>query len=556
MSPKLLRTAVSLLLGFFVLVMATAGEATAVPAPPDLAPYPWVYLRDGRPVTANETLISVIAVGDVLLGRGVAAQPDPLGDVAPWLRAADVTLGNLEGVIINGRLRSTVNGEGNPVPGSRIALFMPATAVFPLQHAGFDLLGLANNHSLDAGAEGLQQTAVRLRQSGLIPLGLNENGSVAPEIRIANNIRLALLAFNTIPDPAASLLCRPASQLPCPLVWDAEGGPAAIAAAKAQADAVIVSVHWGLEYEARPSPTQERLAQAMLDAGADLVVGHHPHVAQPLALSGDRVVAYSLGNFVFDQETAQTRPALALHAFFDSAGLRAVQVLPIQAGLRPRLLAPNEAVSLLTRVLPPPPRLAFACGEEGCAPAAAPQVAQGGRFFSGQIDLTGDGVPETVRQEGERVVVFQDGTAVWRSPAEWRVVDVALGDPNDDGRYEIMLAIWRRDGAGYERSQPYIVGYRGGAYELLWGGRPVVDPIQELELGDVDGDGIEELVVLVQAPEGTAVAVWQWQGWTFSLQWRSAPGDYTDLALAGRSDEQPIITVSQNRFWASGEGQR
>ena len=155
--------------------------------------------------------------------------------------------------------------------------------------------------------------------------------------------------------------------------------------------------------------------------------------------------------------------------------------------------------------------------------------------------------PETIRREGERITIYEAGTAVWHSPPEWRVVDVALGDPNDDGRYEIMLAIWRKDGAGYERSQPYIVGYRGGEYELMWGGRPVVEPIQELALADVDGDGIEELVVIIEQADGLAqsVAVWQWQGWSFSLQWQSAPGWYQDL-LIEEGAEQPLITVYHN----------
>ena len=122
--------------------------------------------------------------------------------------------------------------------------------------------------------------------------------------------------------------------------------------------------------------------------------------------------------------------------------------------------------------------------------------------------------------------------------------------PNDDGRGEIMLAVWRRDGAGYERSQPYIVGYRGGVYDLLWGGRPVVDPIQELELGDVDGDGVPELVVITQlaAEEGRqAVSVWQWQGWTFSQQWVSAPGWYDDLVLVDMGVKRPLLSVVQRR---------
>jgi len=473
-------------------------------------------------------------VGDVLLGRGVAAQPDPLGDVAAWLRNADLTLGNLEGGITGNEERGTGNEERGAMNGERIVLFMPVTAVFQLQQAGFDLLGLANNHSMDGGEDGLRETAVRLRQFGLVPLGNPQNEPLQPEMRTVNGLTFAFFALNAIPDPA--LPAHPFTLSPAHLQ--------AIAAAKAQADAVIVSVHWGLEYETRPSPAQEQIAQALVQAGADLVVGHHPHVAQPLALAGAGLIAYSLGNFVFDQATPPTEQGLALRAFFDGEGLRAVQVLPVRAGLRPRLLAPDEAAPLLARILPPPPRLAFACQEDACQPVAAPSAEPAGRFYSGQIDLTGDGVVETVRREGEQVVVYEAGTAVWRSPAEWRVVDVALGDPNDDGRYEIMLAIWRRDGAGYERSQPYIVGYRGGRYDLLWGGRPVADPIQALALGDVDGDGVEELVVLAEGAAGTAVAVWQWQGWTFSLQWRSAPGNYDEMALVAGVGERPLITVS------------
>jgi hypothetical protein len=525
---------------------AIGGCAAPAPAPaPDLDGYPWVYLRDGRALTADESLVSLIAVGDALLGRGVAETPAPLADVSAWLGSADLTLGNLEGVLVaDGAPRSAPAGEPQP-----IILAMPPEAAADLRRAGFDLLSVANNHALDYGPEGLALTVARLERAGLAAVGLADGeGAVAPLLREVNGVRLAFLAFNAVPDPHPDQVCPP--ERPCaiqPARWDTETAAAAVAAARAQADAVIVAMHWGVEYQPRPAPAQERIAAALRAAGADLIVGHHPHTAQPIALLEQTVVAYSLGNFVFDQETPETREGLALRAFFDRDGLRAVQALPLRAGPQPRLLVPEAGAALLARVLPPPPRLGIACDPAGCAPAEVPQTPQNDRFFAGQIDLTGDGALETVRREGEQVVVYAGETAVWRSPPEWRVVDAALGDPNDDGRYEIMLAIWRVDAAGHPRSQPYLVGYRGGAYTLLWGGRPVVNPILELALGDVDSDGIEELVVIEELADGSgqAVSVWQWQGWTFSLQWRSENGRYRDLALIPDAQGNLIISVAQ-----------
>jgi hypothetical protein len=149
------------------------------------------------------------------------------------------------------------------------------------------------------------------------------------------------------------------------------------------------------------------------------------------------------------------------------------------------------------------------------------------------IDLTGDGVSEQVRLVEEQVSIHRDGVEVWRGLPEWRVVDVALGDPNDDGRGELLLALWKPDPEGVPCSHPFIVGYREGAYRVLWGGSAVADPIREVELGDVNGDGVQELIVLDGKGKNSksAVSVWRWHGWGFSLVWRSPPGRYRDLNL-------------------------
>jgi len=97
---------------------------------------------------------------------------------------------------------------------------------------------------------------------------------------------------------------------------------------------------------------------------------------------------------------------------------------------------------------------------------------------------------------------------------------VAMGDPNDDGRAELLLALWKHDAAGAARSHPFILVYRGGAYRVLWGGSAVADPILGVELADLDGNGVEELIVLEQRGAVPAVAAWHWHGWGFTLLWR------------------------------------
>jgi hypothetical protein len=166
----------------------------------------------------------------------------------------------------------------------------------------------------------------------------------------------------------------------------------------------------------------------------------------------------------------------------------------------------------------------------------------------GKIDLTGDFVPEYVRGEGQRVAIYNSqGVEVWTSPPEWQVVDWALGDPNADGRNELFLAFWRQDESGTFRSHPFIIGYRGGIYRTLWGGSAVNNPILDIELSDVNGDEIQELIVLeqLQASRQRCITFWRWHGWGFSLVWRSPPGYYRNLDLIPREAKfPPVVGVS------------
>jgi hypothetical protein len=207
--------------------------------------------------------------------------------------------------------------------------------------------------------------------------------------------------------------------------------------------------------------------------------------------------------------------------------------------------------------------MAFACPAWNCRsvppPVPSPRRGPGdGIFVEGTIDLTGDGIPELVRRKGTALIVHHlapDGEyrEVWRTPEAWHVVDAALGDPNDNGRFEMMVAFWRDDPDSTPRSHPFIVGYREDSYREVWGGSPVAEPIHELALADLDGDGAEDLIVLDVARDAVlgsdsegarTVSVWRWHGWGFSLMWRSAPGHYRDLVVLSDGDLHSIILVS------------
>jgi poly-gamma-glutamate synthesis protein (capsule biosynthesis protein) len=529
------------------------------PAAPDLSAYPWIYTRERCPLIPEEKLVEILLVGDVMPGRGVRLEPDPFGKSASWLSAADWTVGNLEAALTRGPLPgipgSTPAPADTPQP---FLLAAPAVAAGTVAAAGFDLLGLANNHSLDLGLAGLAETTAILQEAGLEPFGAGPSLDEAYRARTleSGETRLAFLAFNAVPSPRGpewtgevlKMEDEPAWTL---AGWDKERAVEAVRAARSDHAAVIVSIHWGYEYQRRVDPAQRDIAQALVEAGASLVVGHHPHVVQPVErieraeAPGEALVAYSLGNFLFDQGFDDTSQGLALRAFFDSHGLRAVQALPVYAGLEPALLLPEKAGPLLERLLPAPQTLAFACSRESCTPTIPAGAEQGGIFSSAEADLTGDGRPERVTLEAGQVRIAGVSAPAWESPPGWHVLDLDLGDPDGDGRMDLLLALRKADRAGVLLSHPYLLGYRGGEYRLVWGGSAASDPLLEVELGDVDGDGGQELVVLEgqAGGSGQAVSVWRWHGWGFSQAWRSETGRYRNLRLAQEAGGGGLIIV-------------
>jgi poly-gamma-glutamate synthesis protein (capsule biosynthesis protein) len=296
-----------------------------------------------------EPSITLAAVGDLMLaesvGDSIAATspryPFEGEGVQPILAGADIAVGNLECAVAEG-------GERQSNPYS----FRANPAVIEgLQYAGLDVLSLANNHTGDYGDSALLEMLDALDAAELVTVGAGRTitDAHASKIVTANGLSVAFLAYNQIaPESYAATETSPGSAWTDPAAMAAD-----VHAARDTADLVVVICHWGAEYATHTNASQRALASALAEAGADLVIGHHPHVLQGFGFFADTFVAYSLGNFVFypmfDANTAQT---IILRCVLDSTGVKTVEWLPmvIENG-QPRLTSPGMATQIRERLL-------------------------------------------------------------------------------------------------------------------------------------------------------------------------------------------------------------
>lgn len=248
------------------------------------------------PTSIPEKPVTLAFTGDIMFGRTVNSHmlatvpndPYPFTYTADLLHGFDLTIGNLECVI--SRL-------GAPVPKSYTFRGDPR-AYERLLTAGFNMVSVANNHSGDYGKAAFLDELLTLPTHGIIPIGGGQNKQQA-HASIRKNVRgttLAFLAYDEIdPYSFAATDTTPGH------AWLNEADLRLdIARARPSADFVIIFVHWGIEYFTSLTAHQRYLAQVAVDAGADLVVGAHPHVIEPYEFYKGRLIVYSLGNFVFD----------------------------------------------------------------------------------------------------------------------------------------------------------------------------------------------------------------------------------------------------------------
>lgn len=294
---------------------------------------------------------TLFAAGDIMLGRGVGRLIDRLGPEYPFqamqsfISQADIAFANLESPLTpNGRLVH---------PRNRMIFSARPIAVRGLVYAGFDVLSVANNHATDFGIRSLYDTIDILRPNGIIPCGGGRSYEEAhqPALIHVNDVTVAFLAYNEVPGPVRA---KPGQG---GVAW-AEIAVAQrdVHRAKAMAPVVIVSMHMGKEYVDFPQGFHRKgfvidFAHAVIDAGADIVLGHHPHTPQGIGFYRGKLIAYSLGNFVFDQREPWRHIICLWLEVSESGPVLQMQVIPIYISrYQPRLSTGNTRKKMIDKM--------------------------------------------------------------------------------------------------------------------------------------------------------------------------------------------------------------
>ena len=250
--------------------------------------------KDFSPPPLPKT-ITIITTGDVIPARTVNYKMTkynnfkyPFEKTAGFLKSADLTLINLESPLIK---NCPVTNEGMIFCGDQ-------RFIEGLKFADIDVVNLANNHVSNYGIDGIKQTVQLLENNNILTCGSFNNLA----IKQLNNLKIGFLGWNLLEK------------------FDEQEILQIISQSKQKVDLLIVSFHWGAEYMPAPADWQKKLAYKIIEAGADMIVGNHPHWIQPIEFYKNKLIIYSHGNFIFDQEWSQETKTgvIGKHTFSDN----------------------------------------------------------------------------------------------------------------------------------------------------------------------------------------------------------------------------------------------
>lgn len=301
------------------------------------------------PMSLRADEIVINAVGDIMLaGRWAPLLKTkgygfPFGGLTAELAAADINIANLE---------SPIATCGNECTTKKFRFRAEPDVARAVRNAGFNLVTLANNHSMDFGDEALAETFKHLSAAGVAWIGAGENLEEAVKMALytVKGRKIAFLGYS---------LTQPIEFFAGPKTPGTAPGyqklvEAGVASARRQADHVIVSFHWGKEGSGTVQPYQRSAAHQAIDAGADVVIGHHPHVLQGIELYKGGIIFYSLGNFTFASKSTTADVSAIIRLRFGDKR-RTAEILPLdvlhrRVGFQPQLLAGERGEAVIKKI--------------------------------------------------------------------------------------------------------------------------------------------------------------------------------------------------------------
>lgn len=304
---------------------------------------------------------TIVIVGDIMTWDRTQEHIErhganyPFLATAPLLASADLTVGNLEGPVATAAKRRR----------GQFVYKVPPQTLSGLKWAGFDLVSLANNHLLDCGHSGLTETFRHLETAGVRPFGAGRDAAEANRPVIANlgQTKVAFLGlvagetWLTGPTVTADSAAQKRQQnkmrerlearadRPGTIVATRESVPRLVRQAQQQADFVVLVIHWGVRYGRLATDFQRTIARLAVAAGADLIVGHHAHIWQPVELVDGVPVIYGVGNFAFGSGNRRADEGLLVRAILDRGRLEMIELFPLYIKNR------DSAVDYQTKVM-------------------------------------------------------------------------------------------------------------------------------------------------------------------------------------------------------------
>ncbi len=284
----------------------------------------FINTQSSKPTPASSET-SMLFVGDVMLSRSVGALMTakndylwPFRQIADFLNGADFTFANLE---------TPVSNRGVKV-GSIYSFRSNPESVVGLKYAGFDLVSIANNHAWDYGRDAFVDTMNNLASAGIAYVGGGHTYQEAHNgvVKEINGVKVGFLGYTNLL-PKSLSASKDNSGV---TIYDEAQMASDINQIKTKVSVVVISFHWGEEYHPVHNALQEEIARKAIDAGADLIIGHHPHVVEDIGEYKGKYIVYSLGNFIFDQNfSAETMNGLAVKVWLKDSKINRLEKIPI-----------------------------------------------------------------------------------------------------------------------------------------------------------------------------------------------------------------------------------